>query len=114
MERWRVHKFGGSSVADAVCMERVARILEQDPHPRLGVVLSACRGVTDALLNLVATAERQEGPLTEQIEALRHRHAVIADTLLPGGARTEFLTSLAQELGKRLRFTNEIVERLQA
>ena len=65
MERWRVHKFGGSSVADAVCMERVARILEQDPHPRLGVVLSACRGVTDALLNLVAAAERQEGPLTE-------------------------------------------------
>ena len=41
-------------------MERVARILEQDPHPRLGVVLSACRGVTDALLNLVAAAERQE------------------------------------------------------
>ena len=28
VERWRVHKFGGSSVADAACMERVARILE--------------------------------------------------------------------------------------
>jgi bifunctional aspartokinase / homoserine dehydrogenase 1 len=94
---WRVHKFGGSSVADAVCMERVARILEQDPHPRLGVVLSACRGVTDALLNLVATAERQEGPLTERIEELRHRHEVIADTLLAGNARTEFLTQLAQD-----------------
>ena len=97
MERWRVHKFGGSSVADAVCMERVARILEQDPHPRLGVVLSACRGVTDALLNLVATAERQEGPLTERIEELRRRHEVIADTLLAGNARTEFLTTLAQD-----------------
>ena len=94
---WRVHKFGGSSVADAVCMERVARILEQDPHPRLGVVLSACRGVTDALLNLVATAERQEGPLTERIEELRRRHEVIADTLLAGNARTEFLTKLAQD-----------------
>jgi bifunctional aspartokinase / homoserine dehydrogenase 1 len=78
-------------------MERVARILEQDPHPQLGVVLSACRGVTDALLNLVATAERQQDPLTEQIEALRHRHAVIADTLLAGAARTEFLTSLAHD-----------------
>jgi aspartokinase/homoserine dehydrogenase 1 len=97
VERWRVHKFGGSSVADAVCMERVARILEQDPHPRLGVVLSACRGVTDALLNLVATAERQEAPVTEQIEALRHRHEVIADTLLGGPARNDFLTLLAQD-----------------
>jgi bifunctional aspartokinase / homoserine dehydrogenase 1 len=97
VERWRVHKFGGSSVADAVCMERVARILEQDPHPRLGVVLSACRGVTDALLNLVATAERQEGSLTDRIEELRHRHEVIADTLLAGTARSEFLATLAQD-----------------
>jgi bifunctional aspartokinase / homoserine dehydrogenase 1 len=97
VERWRVHKFGGSSVADAVCMERVARILEEDPHPQLGVVLSACRGVTDALLNLVATAERQEGALAEQIEALRHRHEVIADTLLAGPARNEFLATLAQD-----------------
>jgi bifunctional aspartokinase / homoserine dehydrogenase 1 len=78
-------------------MERVARILEQDPHPRLGVVLSACRGVTDALLNLVATAERQDGPLAEPIEALRHRHEVIADTLLAGSARNEFLATLGQD-----------------
>ena len=39
--RWRIHKFGGSSVADAACMRRVADILEADPCPRLGVVLSA-------------------------------------------------------------------------
>src|ERR1044071_636209 len=78
-------------------MERVARILEQDPHPRLGVVLSACRGVTDALLNLVATAERQQGPLNEQIAAPRHRHEVIADTLLAGSTRTEFLSTLGQD-----------------
>ena len=78
-------------------MERVARILEQDPHPRLGVVLSACRGVTDALLNLVATAERQDGTLAEPIEALRHRHEVIADTLLAGSARNEFLATLGQD-----------------
>jgi bifunctional aspartokinase / homoserine dehydrogenase 1 len=97
VERWRVHKFGGSSVADAVCMERVARILEQDPHPRLGVVLSACRGVTDALLNLIAAAERHEGPFTDRIEELRQRHEVIADTLLTGNARSEFLTTLAQD-----------------
>jgi aspartokinase/homoserine dehydrogenase 1 len=97
VERWRVHKFGGSSVADAVCMERVARILEQDPHPRLGVVLSACRGVTDALLRLVASAEKQDAGLAEQLEALRTRHQVIANTLLEGEARTDFLVKLAQD-----------------
>jgi aspartokinase/homoserine dehydrogenase 1 len=78
-------------------MERVAKILEQDPHPRLGVVLSACRGVTDALLNLVTTAERQDGGVAERIEELRRRHEVIADTLLTGDARGEFLGGLAQD-----------------
>ncbi len=97
MEHWRVHKFGGSSVADAVCMERVARILEKDPHPRLGVVLSACRGVTDALLELVALAERQDAAVVQRLDAVRTRHVVIADTLLEGAARTEYLTELEQD-----------------
>ena len=97
MERWRVHKFGGSSVADAACMERVARILEEDPQPRLGVVLSACRGITDALLNVVAAAERQDDGIDKRIEEIRHRHQVIADTLLSGEARAHFLTKLEHD-----------------
>ena len=43
---WRVFKFGGSSVADAACMERVAAIIEGEPAGPLAVVLSASRGVT--------------------------------------------------------------------
>ncbi|HKE92990.1 MAG TPA: aspartate kinase, partial [Povalibacter sp.] len=97
MDRWRVHKFGGSSVADAVCMERVARILEQDPNPRLGVVLSACRGITDALLNVVAAAERQDDGVERRIEEIRKRHQVIADTLLTSDARAQFLGTLEQD-----------------
>jgi aspartokinase/homoserine dehydrogenase 1 len=97
VERWRVHKFGGSSVADAACMERVARILEQDAHPRLAVVLSACRGVTDALLNLVTSAERQEGSIAQGLEALRSRHETIAQTLLKEAPRREFLDSFERD-----------------
>lgn len=96
MERWRVHKFGGSSVADAACMERVARILEQDSHPRLGIVLSACRGVTDALLELVSTAEHRED-VSARIEALRQRHEAIAATLLPEEARRDFMSLLCRD-----------------
>jgi aspartokinase/homoserine dehydrogenase 1 len=78
-------------------MERVAKILEEDPHPRLGVVLSACRGVTDALLNLVAAAEAQEADLEGRIEQIRHRHQVIADTLLSSEARARFLDTLERD-----------------
>ena len=36
---WVVHKFGGSSVADADCFRKVAAILDSAPPARLGVVL---------------------------------------------------------------------------
>jgi len=85
---WVVHKFGGSSVADAECFRRVAAILEAQTTRRLGVVLSACRGVTDALLRLVDLAEQQDDSYRGEIAALRARHATIAETLLaPDSAR---------------------------
>jgi len=79
---WVVHKFGGSSVADADCFRRVANILETLPPGRLGVVLSACRGVTDALLGLVARAEAQDEGWRGDLDALRARHATIAQSVL--------------------------------
>ena len=72
--RWIVHKFGGSSVADAECIARVAGIIEADPHPRVAVVLSACKGVTDGLLELVALAEAQDATYLQKLAALRTRH----------------------------------------
>jgi aspartokinase/homoserine dehydrogenase 1 len=79
---WIVHKFGGSSVADADCFLRVAAILESLPPGPLGVVLSACRGVTDALLHLVRLAEARDDGYRAGIAALRARHAAIAEAVL--------------------------------
>lgn len=97
MEPWRVHKFGGSSVADAACMERVAAILENDPAPRVGAVLSACRGVTNALLTLVNAAERLEAGDAARLEAIRQRHAGIARTLLAAPAADEYVEELSAD-----------------
>ena len=83
---WFVHKFGGSSVADAACFERVASILEASPVERLGVVLSACKGITDALLELISLAEAQDERYRGQVAALRERHIAIAEALLPADA----------------------------
>jgi bifunctional aspartokinase / homoserine dehydrogenase 1 len=100
MHRWRVHKFGGSSVADAACMERVADIIESEKTSRVGVVLSACRGVTDALLALITQAERQQ-PVDDAVLALRERHVEMARTLIPGtsaDAYTEVLDRDCQDI----------------
>src|SRR5437870_1532481 len=94
---WVVHKFGGSSVADADCFRRVAAILESAPAGRLGVVLSACRGVTDALLGLVALAERQDKAFREELTQLRVRHAGIATELLTPGAAQSYLAGLDRD-----------------
>jgi bifunctional aspartokinase / homoserine dehydrogenase 1 len=98
MSRFRVHKFGGSSVADAACMQRVAQILEDDPTPRLAVVLSACRGVTDALLGMVAAAERQESKVLDLVAALRHRHLEIANALLAESTARDYIAELERDL----------------
>ena len=85
---WKVHKFGGSSVADAACFRRVAAILDALPAGPLGVVLSACKGVTDELLTLVHQAERQDDAWRFGLDTLRSRHASIAQaTLSPDSAR---------------------------
>jgi aspartokinase/homoserine dehydrogenase 1 len=85
---WVVHKFGGSSVADAECFRRVADIVESQPPGPQGIVLSACRGVTDALLRLVALAEQQDESYRAELAKLRARHATIAETVLrPESAR---------------------------
>jgi len=78
-------------------MERVAKILEADPAERLGVVLSACRGVTDLLLNVVIAAEKQDDSVPQQIEAVRTRHVTIADALIKGSSRDEYIAQLDQD-----------------
>ena len=105
---WVVCKFGGSSVADAQCFGRVAAIVEALPAQRIAVVLSACRGVTDGLLQLVALAERRDESWRAQLVALRARHAEIAAALLPAEAVAEYLAEFdsdAADLDGVLRTT---------
>ena len=94
---WVVHKFGGSSVADADCFRRVAAILESLPPGPLGVVLSACRGVTDALLRLVDLAERQDDSFRNELAALRARHATIAQTVLSSESARLYLAGFDRD-----------------
>ncbi len=99
MDKWVVHKFGGSSVADAGCFRRVADILEASANPREAVVLSACRGVTDALLGLVSLAEQPDGNIASAIEQLQRRHEKLAEELLSRPAYEAYRTLLNKDCG---------------
>src|SRR5580704_11943482 len=82
MNKWVVHKFGGSSVADAACFRQVAEIVEASSNPREAIVLSACRGVTDSLLELVTLAQEPNKEFGPTIRALKARHLDLAAELL--------------------------------
>jgi aspartokinase/homoserine dehydrogenase 1 len=97
MDHWIVHKFGGSSVADASCFRRVADIVEASTNPREAVVLSACRGVTDALLKSVSFAERPDGDMAGAIEELWKRHEKLAAELLSPSACETYCMQLAKD-----------------
>ena len=71
-------------------MTRVAAILEADPAPCLAVVLSAARGVTDALLGLIAAAERQE-EVANGLDAVRNRHVDMATELCDEHGASAFI-----------------------
>jgi aspartokinase/homoserine dehydrogenase 1 len=97
MDKWIVHKFGGSSVADAGCFRRVAAIVEASANPREAVVLSACRGVTDALLSLVSLAEQPGADTAAAIDALKARHYALATELVSAPARAAYIAQLDQD-----------------
>jgi aspartokinase/homoserine dehydrogenase 1 len=97
MDKWIVHKFGGSSVADAGCFRRVADIVESSKNPREAVVLSACRGVTDALLTLVALAEEPSADYMSAIDALKARHVALAAELVSASAREAYTAQLDED-----------------
>ena len=90
MDKWVVHKFGGSSVADAACFRQVAEIVEASSNPREAIILSACRGVTDSLLELVRLAEQPNQEFGPSIRALKARHLDLAAELLSQSAHETY------------------------
>jgi aspartokinase/homoserine dehydrogenase 1 len=104
-----VHKFGGSSLADADCFRRVAAIVEELPEPRVALVLSACRGVTDELIGLVATAEgTYQAACEEALTRLQQMHEGIAAELLEPVARSVFLAQFERDLSDLRRMLQAV------
>jgi len=84
-----IHKFGGTSVADATRLCHVVTIIQdQRREAQVAVVASAGAGVTDALLDLAREAGAGHAEACRQrVEALRSRH-LTAITELGGDADT--------------------------
>lgn len=102
-----VHKFGGSSVADAIRYRAVPPLIDDGAQARM-VVVSAMQGVTDALVALAATACKREA-LEPALSTLSQRHLDVAAELDPSGRH-----GLAPALRHELAGLKAQLERLAA
>jgi bifunctional aspartokinase / homoserine dehydrogenase 1 len=115
------HKFGGSSVADAARYRHVAALLRARPEAVQASVVSAMKGVTDALIALAHAAADAYDWRTPW-DQLRQRHLDTATDLLGAdvAATLAWLRSQFDELAELLHAlsvlgtpTREALERVQ-
>ena len=117
-----VHKFGGTSVADAERYRHVARLLlARDEYEQITVV-SAMKGVTDALIDLCGLASRSRGEWRDKWHELRARHRGAVVSLLgeSSGPTLEWLDERFDKLAEILAalavigaLPSEVLDRVQ-
>jgi aspartokinase/homoserine dehydrogenase 1 len=95
--RWKIHKFGGSSLGDADCFRRVAGLLLDRDDARMGVVVSAMGGMTDALLHLAILAERDDDSFEGELNAIGERYSATARDVLDGDALVAILDAWSKD-----------------
>lgn len=103
----KVMKFGGTSVADASCIERVVDIIRTASREcSVAVVVSAMSGVTNRLIEAANQAKAgNESAVAEILEQLAKRHDEAVTVLIPSVAQRPRAQSKLQELfaeGRRL------------
>ena len=96
-KQWKIHKFGGSSLADANCFARVADIVGAMPDGATGVVVSAMDGMTDKLLGLSMLAEQDASGFLTELQEIGERYAMVAKELLSGDGLDRVLDQWAQD-----------------
>ena len=105
--RLQVMKFGGTSVGDASCIARTARIIARaaKENPCV-VVVSAMSGMTNRLIEAAKTAQAGNGAEAEAImDALRQQHETAISSLLPDEQKRARLRQRMEQVlaeGRRL------------
>ena len=103
----RVLKFGGSSLADATCIKRVADIVESQllskNKPR-AVVVSAFGKMTDLLVEMAGKASQGDNSYSRALGQFRKHHASVVDDLFPKTA--------AQKIHKEIDIINDTLTQL--
>src|SRR5277367_4193790 len=101
-----VMKFGGTSVGDASCIARTAKICVDTARSNsIVVVVSAMSGVTNRLIEAATFSEAGESERSsEQLSAIRKQHEIALDALIADAAtRKQLAQRMESILGEAAR-----------
>ncbi len=113
-----VMKFGGASLRDGSSMRQIAEIIVRNSFSRRAVVLSAVKGMTDALIQATNAAVVDEPSILENAKSIQKRHEeIIENAIEDEGIRGELrkeIQNLVERLIRLLKgaaFTGEVTPR---
>ncbi|HEX8941943.1 MAG TPA: bifunctional aspartate kinase/homoserine dehydrogenase I [Gemmatimonadaceae bacterium] len=94
-----VHKFGGTSLADASCVRRVGEIVAARPESQRIVVVSAMGGVTNSLVRAVELAgARDSNGYRRLLDDLEGKHQAALGDLVPPAVARELGDAIDKDL----------------
>ena len=94
---WVVHKFGGTSLANAERYRQVAAIMCAQEGEKKAVIVSAMHKVTDALIELVDLAKARDDAYLARADVLKARHVETVEALLPPELRQQLFDVLESD-----------------
>jgi len=103
----KVLKFGGSSVANAENIQKVAAIVIANTE-KMVVVVSALGGVTDALIKAGTLAELTDESYKDVLKELEKKHLDAARALLPVTHQSSCLSMVKQKFNELEEICNSV------
>lgn len=96
----QLHKFGGSSLADASCYQRVVGIMAEYGQPGDLMVVSAAGSTTNQLISWLKLSQGDRLAAHQVQQSLRRFHTALIGDLLKPGAADNLITVFIQDLDR--------------
>ncbi|MGP4132447.1 bifunctional aspartate kinase/homoserine dehydrogenase II [Pantoea tagorei] len=96
----QLHKFGGSSLADARCYQRVATIMADYSQPGDLMVVSAAGSTTNQLISWLKLSQSDRLAAHQVQQALRRYHSELIAGLLPAEYAEPLIANFIRDLEK--------------
>ena len=103
----KVFKFKGAMLADAAALSDIKNKLGKEQEPCV-VVVSALKGAMPQLRSLYSQALRKGQGFEEEFKALKEKHLQMAEKLLSGQKKKEYLEVLQSQLNELYDTLNQV------